>query len=161
MLDGLASSDSAYAAYLALSYIQVYGTETPADVFASPYVALVTSLFDGLHGFDEIAAALPPVQSLFRPEFVAAVAAGTSRFTWQLRQNDTDLIAPQAPVRLYYGDADVDVPPGNALVAEFAMRSVGVQVTAVDLGAAVDHPLSEQLGLPAVRAWFDELAAQR
>jgi pimeloyl-ACP methyl ester carboxylesterase len=161
MLEGMASSDAAYAAYLALSYLQVYGTATPADVFASPYDTQVASLFDGRHAFDEIASALPSPRALFRPEFVAAVGDGTSPFAWQLRQNDTDLVTPRAPVRLYYGAADVDVPPRNAQVAELAMRSVGVRVTAVDLGPGIDHPLSEQLGLPAARAWFDEIAARR
>ena len=161
MLEGMASSDAAYAAYLALSYLQVYGTATPADVFASPYDTQVASLFDGRHAFDEIASALPSPRALFRPEFVAAVGDGTSPFAWQLRQNDTDLVTPRAPVRLYYGTADVDVPPRNAQVAELAMRSVGVRVTAVDLGPSIDHPLSEQLGLPAARAWFDEIAARR
>jgi pimeloyl-ACP methyl ester carboxylesterase len=161
MLEGIASSDAAYAAYLALSYLQVYGTATPADVFVSPYDTQVASLFDGQHAFDEIASALPTPRALFRPEFVAAVGDGTSPFAWQLRQNDTDLVTPRAPVRLYYGTADVDVPPRNAQVAELAMRSVGVRVTAVDLGPSIDHPLSEQLGLPAARAWFDEIAARR
>jgi pimeloyl-ACP methyl ester carboxylesterase len=160
MLEGLASSDAAYAAYLALSYIQVYGTATPAEVFASPYDTLVPALFDGRHAFDEIASALPSPRALFRTEFVAAVGDSTSPFAWQLRQNDTDLVAPRAPVRLYYGAADVDVPPRNAHVAELAMRSVGVRVTAVDLGPGIDHPLSEQLGLPAARAWFDKVAAR-
>jgi len=160
MLAGMASSDSAYAAYLALSYAQVYATAA-SDVFASPYDKQVVSLFDGQHAFDEIASALPPPRALFRPEFLTGVADATNPFAWQLRQNDTDLIAPRAPVRLYYGDADIDVLPRNAQVAELAMRSVGVRVTAIDLGADVDHPLSEQLGLPAVRAWFDEIAAER
>jgi len=161
MLEGMASSDAAYAAYLALSYIQVYGTLTLAEVFASPYDTQVASLFDGRHAFDEIASALPSPRALFRSDFVAAVADSTSPFAWQLRQNDTDLIAPRAPVRLYYGAGDIDVLPRNAQVAELAMRSVGVRVTAVDLGPGIDHPLSEQLGLPAARAWFDEVAARR
>ena len=161
MLAGLASSDSAYAAYLALSYVQVYGAAAASEVFVAPYDTQVVSLFDGQHAFDEIAKTLPTPRALFRPEFLAGVSDGTHPFAWQLRQNDTDLIAPRAPVRLYYGEADADVLPRNAQVAELAMRSVGVRATAVDLGAGVDHPLSEQLGLPAARAWFDEIAAER
>jgi hypothetical protein len=161
MIDGAAQNNSAYAAYLALSYIQTYGMVSTADVFLSPYDQQVPLLFDGQHAFDEIAKALPTPRALFRPEFLAAVSQGTHPFAWQLRHNDTLLVAPRAAVRLYYGDADVDVSPRNAQVAVFAMRSVGVRATAIDLGPNVDHPLSEQFGLPAVRGWFDQLAAHQ
>ena len=104
---------------------------------------------------------MPSPRNLFRPEFLTDVQAGTSPFVWQLRENDTILVAPHAPVRLYYGDADTDVLPGNTQITASAMRSLGVNVEAVDLGAAADHPASENLGLPAVRAWFDQLADGR
>jgi len=157
MIDGTAQNNSAYAAYLALSYIQTYGIVSIADVFLSPYDQQVPLLFDGQHPFDEIAKALPAPRVLFRPEFLAAVTQGTHPFAWQLRHNDTLLATPRAAVRLYYGDADVDVSPRNAQVAALAMRSVGVRAAAIDLGPNVDHPLSEQFGLPAVRGWFDQL----
>jgi hypothetical protein len=161
MIDGTAPSNSAYAAYLALSYIRTYGSVTAADVFLPPYDQQVPVLFDGQHAFDEIAHALPAPRALFRPEFLAAVSRGTHPFAWQLRHNDALLVTPHAQVRLYYGDADVDVSPRNAQVAVLAMQSVGLLATAIDLGANVDHPLSEQLGLPAVRAWFDQLVADQ
>ena len=160
MLDGIAPNNSAYAAYLVFSYLQSYGTASATDVFASPYDAQVASLFDGHHAFNEIAKVLPPSRVLFRPAFLTAVSDGTDPFAWQLRQNDTLLVTPRAPVHLYFGDADIDVSPRNAEIAALAMRSVGVNVTAVNLGSNVDHPLAEQLGLPAVRAWFDELASE-
>jgi len=161
MIDGTAQNNSAYAAYLALSYIRTYGIVSITEVFLEPYDQQVPVLFDGQHAFDEIAHALPAPRALFRPEFLAAVSQGAHPFAWQLRHNDTLLVTPRAAVRLYYGDADVDVSPLNAQVAVHAMRSVGVLATAIDLGANVDHPLSEQLGLPAVRAWFDQLVADR
>jgi pimeloyl-ACP methyl ester carboxylesterase len=159
MINGTAQNNSAYAAYLALSYIRTYGIVRPEDVFVQPYDQQVQVLFDGQHAFDEIAQALPAPRALFRSEFLAAVSQGTHPFAWQLRHNDTLLVKPQAAVRLYYGDADVDVPPRNAQIAALAMQSVGVRATPIDLGANVDHPLSEQLGLPAVRGWFDQLVA--
>ena len=161
MIDGAAQNNSAYAAYLALSYIQTYGIVSTGDVFLPPYDQRVPLLFDGQHAFDEIAKALPAPRALFRPEFLAAVSQGTHPFAWQLRHNDTLLVTPRAAVRLYYGDADVDVSPRNAQIAALAMRSVGVQATGIDLGPNVDHPLSEQFGLPAVRAWFDQLVAHQ
>ena len=64
-------------------------------------------------------------------------------------------------MRLYYGDADIDVFPANAQAAVVAMKAAGVQVTSVNLGAQVDHPAAFLLGVPAVRLWFDELVALR
>jgi hypothetical protein len=89
------------------------------------------------------------------------VTDGSQPFASQLRENDTFQIVSRASVRLYYGEADVDVFPGDTHVAAAAMKSAGVQVSEVDLGADADHAASEQLGLPAVRVWFDELADER
>jgi pimeloyl-ACP methyl ester carboxylesterase len=161
MIDGAAQNNSAYAAYLALSYIQTYGIVSTADVFLPPYDQRVPLLFDGQNAFDEIAKALPAPRALFRPEFLAAVSQGTHPFAWQLRHNDTLLVTTRAEVRLYFGGGDVDVSPRNAQLAAVAMRSVGVRATAIDLGPDVDHPLSEQFGLPAVRGWFDQLVAHQ
>lgn len=160
MIDGPSGDSSAYLAYLALSYTQIYG-DNVADIFASPYDVQVPSLFDGQHPFSQIAQVLPPPRTLFRPEFLAGVTDGSQPFASQLRENDTLQVVPRAQVHLYYGEADVDVFPRNTHLAASAMKSAGVQVTEVDLGADADHAASEQLGLPAVRAWFDELVEER
>jgi pimeloyl-ACP methyl ester carboxylesterase len=160
MIDAPSINSSAYLAYLALSYIQIYGGNT-ADVFEPPYDTQVPSLFDGQHAFNQIAQVLPSARELFRPEFLAGVTDGSQPFASQLRENDTFQVVSRASVRLYYGEADVDVFPGNTHVAASAMKSAGVPVTEVDLGADADHAASEQQGLPAVRAWFDELAGEK
>jgi hypothetical protein len=121
----------------------------------------VGHMFDGQHAFNQIAQVLPSPRVLFRPEFLSGVNDGSQPFASQLRENDTFRIVSRASVRLYYGDADVDVFPGNTHVAASAMKSAGVQVTEVDLGADADHATSEQRGLPAVRDWFDEVAGER
>jgi hypothetical protein len=156
LVDGSSPSRSAYLAYVTLSFVRIYGGNL-ADIFQAPYELKVPALFSGQVSLSQIARALPPPRELFRREFLSAVLAGTDPFVWQLRENDTVLVVTNAPVRLYYGDADTDVLPENTQVAAFAMKSLGVKVEAVDLGAGVDHPASENLGLPAVRAWFDQL----
>ena len=161
LIDGSGPTNSAYLAYLAVSYVQIYGTESVSDVFAPPYDIQLPSFFNGEHTLQEVAQILPPPRTLFRPGFLAAVSAGTHPFASQLHANDTIDVRPRAPVRLYYGDADVDVFPRNTQVAAIAMKSAGVQVTVVDLGESVDHPAAFYLGMPAVRAWFDELAAAK
>ena len=89
------------------------------------------------------------------------MSGGTHPFAPQLRANDTLDVRPRAPVRLYYGEADIDVFPSNTQAAATAMKAAGAKVEAVDLGAQVDHPAAFNIGMPAVRAWFDELAMQR
>jgi pimeloyl-ACP methyl ester carboxylesterase len=160
LLNGSGPTNSAYLAYLAVSYIRIYGTESPSAVFAPPYVTLLPALFNGEHQLDEIAQMIPPPRSVFRSDFLTAVSAGMHPFVAQLRANDTVNVRPRAPVRLYYGDADIDVFPGNAEAAAAAMTAAGVQVRAVNLGAQVDHPAAFVLGVSAVRVWFDELAAR-
>jgi pimeloyl-ACP methyl ester carboxylesterase len=160
MIDGPSTDSSAYLAYLALSYTQIYEGNT-TDIFATPYDIQVPSLFDGQQAFSQIAPVLPPPRALFRPEFLAGLSDDSQPFAHQLRENDTFQVVPRAQVRLYYGEADVDVFPRNTHVAASAMKSAGVQITEVNLGADADHAASEQLGLPAVRAWFDELVDER
>jgi pimeloyl-ACP methyl ester carboxylesterase len=161
LVDGSGPTNSAYLAYLAVSYIRTYGTESASEVFASPYDNLVSLLFNGEHRLEQVAQMLPPPRTLFRPEFLTAVITGTHPFASQLRANDTVNVQPKAPVRLYYGDADIDVFPRNTQVAATAMKAAGVQVVVIDLGESVDHPVAFYLGMPAVRAWFDELAVQK
>jgi hypothetical protein len=160
LVDGSGPTNSAYLAYLAVSYIQIYGTESVSEVFAPPYDIALPPLFNGEHALEQVAQMLPPPRTLFRPEFLAGVIAGTHPFASQLRANDTINVRPQALVRLYYGGADIDVFPRNTQAAAVAMKAGGVQVVAVDLGEQVDHPAAFYLGMPAVRAWFDELAGQ-
>jgi hypothetical protein len=160
MIDGPSPNRSAYLAYLALSYVQIYGGDL-SDVFLSPYDTLVPSLFDGQHAFSQIAQELPDPQTLFRPGFIQGVNDGVEPIASQLRENNTFQVAPHAPIHLYYGEADTDVFPQNTHIAASSMRSAGVQVTEVDLGADADHPKSANLGLPAARTWFDEIAAKR
>jgi pimeloyl-ACP methyl ester carboxylesterase len=160
LLTGPSPTSGAYLGYLTFSYIQVYGTDSEADVFKAPYESEMTSLFDGEHALEQLALVLPSPAALFRPAFLNSTLQAKNAFAAELRDNDTTGITPHAPVRLYYGEADVDVFPKNTLVAAAAMKSAGVQIDVVDLGPGVDHPASANLGLPAARVWFDALAAE-
>jgi acetyl esterase/lipase len=161
LIEGSRPTNSAYLAYLAIAYVQIYGTERLSDIFTAPYNSQIPSLFNDEHSLEQIAQILPPPGVLFRQEFRTAVAVGTHPFASQLRANDTLDVRPRAAVRLFHGGADIDVVPRNTLVAATAMKAAGVQVASVDLGERVDHPGAFYLGMPTIRAWFDELAIQR
>jgi len=73
------------------------------------------------------------------------------------RANEAFAWAPQAPVRAYYGEADVDVPAEDtaAFVREAGRR--GGQAQAVSVGR-YDHNGTVFQAAPRIRAWFDELS---
>jgi pimeloyl-ACP methyl ester carboxylesterase len=140
LVDGSGPTNSAYLAYLAISYIRIYGTESASDVFTPPHDTQLPPLFNGEHTLEQVAQMLPPPRTLFRQEFLAAVSGGTHPFAPQLRANDTLDVRPRAPVRLYYGEADIDVFPSNTQAAATAMKAAGAKVEAVDLGSTTPQP---------------------
>ena len=67
---------------------------------------------------------------------------------------------PKAPVRIYYGENDIDVLPQEALEAEEWMRVQGADVTAISVGPR-DHNESVLYAIPAAISWFNELASTK
>jgi len=65
---------------------------------------------------------------------------------------------PKVPVRLYYGGADIDVPPQNALTAQGIMRARGAaSVTAVNVGATLTHGSAVLPATIAAKRFLDSL----
>jgi hypothetical protein len=117
-------------------------------------------LFDGAHEGSEVVAALPrDPREMFQPAFLAGFAAG--RPSWlrsRLRENDLVDFTPRAPVRAYYGRRDVDVSPDEARAQVRRWTERGADARAVDVGD-FDHEGSVLEAAPAIRDWFDTLAA--
>ena len=109
---GKTTSDTLYVAYIANSYSQVY-RQPLKSIVAAPYAETVPVLFDGDHTIEEIAAALPTdPRKVFNAEFLDDYDKGKPHwFLNALKENDVDAWTPVAPVRIYYGDDDLDVPP--------------------------------------------------
>ena len=98
-------------------------------------------------------------RDLFRPEFLARYDQGRGHwFVDALRANDALDWAPRAPIRLYYGDADLDVDPSDSRNAARRMTAAGGNATAVSVGPH-DHGGAVLHALPLVRDWFDRLSA--
>jgi pimeloyl-ACP methyl ester carboxylesterase len=155
------ANTSLYLAYLLTAYQEFYGIyESAAEAFLPPYDRIVDELFDGLHSSDEVHATLPAApDELIRSDWwQAATGDGAHAFFRALRENDTDDFAPRAPVRLYVGTADEDVPPENAFAAARTFKLRGSASDVADLGP-LDHELTAFTAFPLVRTWFDELAA--
>ncbi len=157
-LEGRSRFASLYIAWIANSYARIYGMPL-GSVIRELYQSQLPVLFDGAHGGDAIVAALPPQpRDMLAPGFLADYDAG--RETWflaRLAENSLLDWTPRAPIRLYYGDADVDVAPEEARSAATHFAASGGDVRAIAVGA-VDHEGSVLAAVPLLRGWFDELA---
>lgn len=153
-------SSAFYLAYAVVAYDRVYDLyEDPVEVFRSPHAATVEALFDGTRPIEAIVASLPATPAeLFHAEFVDEVLADAAHpFRQLLRENEVLDWTPAAPVTLYHGGGDVDVPFASSAAAFEVLRARGADVRLVNLGDDVDHAAG---GLPAylsARAWFDTL----
>jgi pimeloyl-ACP methyl ester carboxylesterase len=160
-LTGKTKSLVFYLAYIANSYSQIYSRPLKS-ILTAPYVETVPVLFDGDHATEEISAALPDdPRKLFNPEFLAAYDQGNSHwFLDALAENNVDAWTPVAPVRIYYGDDDVDVLPEEARRAEAAMKRRGADVKAISVGPC-DHNASPLRAIPQAIRWFTDLANKK
>jgi pimeloyl-ACP methyl ester carboxylesterase len=160
-LGGHAPSHSTYLAYVAHAYARVYG-QPLTSVLSDEAARLATELFDGLHSGEEIAARLPSdPRRMFRAGWVADfLDGGRSWFRDALESNEAVQWAPQAPLRLYYGHADVDVHPDDARRGADEMRSRGGNVELVPVGD-FDHSSVVFHAVPLVQAWFDSMKDER
>lgn len=158
-LEGRSRFASLYVAWIASSYARSYGMPL-GSVIREPYASRLDALLDGMHAGDAIVAALPRrPRDMLTPAFLADFDAG--RETWfvaRLAENGLLDWTPRAPVRLYFGDDDVDVVPDDARLAAAAFTARGADVQAISVGAK-DHDGSVLAAAPLVRAWFDAVAA--
>jgi pimeloyl-ACP methyl ester carboxylesterase len=156
-LEGGSRASSLYLAYMVNAYSNIYG-EALASALREPYASTVPNLFDGMHGGDEIEAALPTrPREMFHEEFLNTYEHGQPNWLRErLTENGLYEWSPRAPIRLYFGSLDVDVSPRDADAEARRLSERGGDVTTVSVGAA-DHERSVLLAVPMLLAWFDEL----
>jgi hypothetical protein len=156
-LAGGAPTHSLYLSYLVRGYAARYGR--PMDSVLTPqFSALAAQLYDQPHEPDAIVAALPKTpRTMFQPSFLDAVdRSGPNWLLQAMSDNEVSHFTPKAPVRLYYGRSDREVPPREAVQTAAEMRRRGADVTANDVGP-YDHFASLLWATPQALAWLDEL----
>lgn len=157
-LEGRAASHSTYLAYIAHSYSRAY--DQPLESLLTDDSAdLVRELFDGLHTAEEIVSRLPPLPlSMFRESWVQGFRSGESSwFLDALHQNEAVRWVPRAPLRLYYGRADVDVHPDDAILGAQQLRERGGNVEVIAVGE-FDHASVVFHAVPLLQEWFAQVA---
>jgi len=158
---GKTKSDPLYLAYIANAYSQIYH-QPLRTIVAAEYVDVVPSLFDGEHSIEAIETALPTEpRKLFTAEFLEAFDKHKPHwFLDALAENDVMDWTPAAPVRIYYGDDDLDVPAEEARQAETEMKRRHADVRAISVGPC-NHLESALRAIPRVIRWFNEGASTK
>ncbi|KQC37223.1 lipase [Frankia sp. ACN1ag] len=152
-----------YTVYLLVAFNRLHHLyDTPAEVFRDPSVE---ALFDGEHSGQQFVAGLPAsIDALLTPRGAELVHHPRGRLAAALAVADATCSTPPgprslprslpAPVRLYVGGADTQVPRANSEHCRAALRGHGVDAPIVDLGAGVDHLGSNRAGTAAVVRWL-------
>lgn len=156
-MKGGAPNHPLYLAYMARGFCARYGRPL-ASVLTDQMAALATRLFDTPHKPEEIVAGLPAQpRALYRPDFLAAFDANAPHWLLDaIAASETSHFTPRAPVRLYYGQADRDVVPREAIATAAAMQARGADVTATNVGD-MGHDPSLLAAVPLILAWLERL----
>lgn len=158
-LAGASGAHSLYLGYLVNAYCTVYGQ--PLESVLTPhYAQIVPVLFDGEGDYERMERELPKdPRDMFNEEFLDNYERGDP--TWlldALRNNSVLNWTPKAPLRVYFGENDVDVSPEEARAAVTAFSQRGSDVTLVSVGVC-GHDESILRAVPGIRDWFDEVSS--
>lgn len=150
-------TSSYYLGFVLTSYQYVYGNlwTDPAEVFVPPYDAWIPEYFDRTNPTPR---ALPDTAvRMLRPDWLAQVRQDSLHPAQvALRANDVYDWTPEAPIRMYYCEADEQVPYQNALVAQAAFVDNGAsQTVAISAGETLDHVACAVPTLLFAKGWFD------
>jgi hypothetical protein len=148
-----------YTTYLLVAWNRLHHLyDSPAEVFQAPYDRTIEQLFDNQHTGQQVVAGTPDdLDHLLTPHAVRMLRHPTGPLAVALRVADSTCDwTPQVPVRLYLATADEQVPNANSVHCQAALRTHGVDVPLVSVGA-VDHLDSNRLGTAATVRWFGQL----
>ena len=157
-LRGGSPQASLYLALWIRGYAARYGH--PLDsAFTPRYAALVPTLLDSPHDPDVIIRALPrdPHALFLRPALNAIAGQGQHWLVDAIKQNEMGDWTAKAPIRLYYGTSDIDVPPLEATTTARQMVVRGSQITAIDVGPS-EHNGSILAAAPMIFRWLQTLS---
>jgi pimeloyl-ACP methyl ester carboxylesterase len=158
-LRGASPQASVYLALWVRGYATRYGH--PLNTAFTPhYAALVPELLDTPHDVDAVIKALPrDPRALFLPVTLNAIEGkGRHWLVDALAENEMGDWRARAPIRLYYGADDVDVPPSESIATARQMTARGSNVHAVNVGP-FDHNQSILAAVPLILHWLEELSS--
>jgi pimeloyl-ACP methyl ester carboxylesterase len=150
-------ASSLYAGYLVNSYSHTYG-KAANSVLLDTYANMLPRLYSGDMSTEQVAKALPTnTRSMFKPAFLEGFDKGESSwFRDALLANEGHKWAPKAPLRLFVGSKDVDVPASDARASLAKMRAMGGNATVIEMGPYTHSGVATR-AVPQAQAWFKSL----
>lgn len=150
---------SAGTVYFLSSYQKIYHlADDMSHVLVPPFDALGEQLIT-VGMTDAQAASVFPNRAprdVMQPAIIDAwVHDPDSPISRALASNQTYLWAPQAPMRLYYGTADVSVGIRNTIIADSVMRELGSTSVEVKAWTGLNHTQAQWPSWIDARRWFD------
>jgi predicted esterase len=151
-------SQPGYIAFLFYAYNNIYGWNKLNDIFTSQYASKLPSLFDGSKSLDQINAALTTdLTKLLNKSFLDSFLNGTeTQVSSALLENSLLDWTPAAPIKLFQGNADDEVPYQNSVEAlnEFKAHGADVTLVTIEGGTHISSAVPSILG---AFAWFESL----
>lgn len=159
----------AYVPYVVLGFQSASGDlyDSLVEVFRPAFVGSIEKFYRGEINLgamgQEIGTVLFFTSTPLSPRYIlqdsiiAVLDANdsTNRFVQYLYENNTYDFLADIPTRLYYCEADEQVPYENALFADSAMHALGAtDLEAISLNPNGDHGACALLALPAANQFF-------
>jgi len=153
-----APSISFYLAFTMFSYQYVYGDlwDDPSEAFVAPFDQLLPQFFD--RTTPPVAVPFPDTaRNMLQPTYLAAVQQDSLHpANLALKANDLYDWIPQAPINMYYCEADEVVPYQNALLAENTFQQNGAtNVRASSSGQNLGHEACAVPTFLGTKLWLD------
>jgi hypothetical protein len=163
-----------YLAYIAKGLQEVYGNlyEDIGELFKEPYASAIRP-FDNQEDYplgvlnDSLLTLLNEVEGapvgneMFQESFLTAILDNdtTNAIVRAIIDNDLYDWVPQTPTRLYYCEADEQVPFENAIFTDSVMTANGApDVEAISQGAILGHGACALVAYPASADFFRAVA---
>jgi len=153
-----APSIAFYLAFTMFSYQYVYGDlwDHPSEAFVAPFDQLLPQFFD--RSTPPVAVSFPDTaRKMLQPTYLAAVQQDSLHpANLALAANDLYDWTPQAPINMYYCEADEVVPYQNALLAELTFQQNGAtDVRASSSGQNLGHEACAVPTFLGTKLWLD------
>jgi pimeloyl-ACP methyl ester carboxylesterase len=156
-LNSPSDASSLYAGYIVNSYARTYNQ--PANsVLLDKYAEMLPKLYSGNMSSEQVAKALPKnTRDMFQPTFLAGFDKGEpSWFRDALLVSEGHKWASKAPLKLFVGSKDEDVPAEDARDSSARMKAAGGNVSVIETGPYT-HDEVVVRGVPQAQAWFKAL----
>ncbi|MGB1243072.1 MAG: lipase family protein [Chitinophagales bacterium] len=154
-------STGGYVPYLLFAYQEAYGNlyENISEALKAPYDTDLLPLFDGTHTMDEVHEAMPAIPTdIFQDSYIEAVRNDENHpYRQAFRDNDLYDWTPTSPIKMYYCEADEQVPYTNSITALETMQANGAtDIEAVSAGETLAHADCAFFALFGSKDFFDE-----